>query len=164
MLKNIKNNCTTPFIDAQKFIEYSDFEFYMTGSRYFNQHKPDSDFDYFCEVSGILMSRLENLGFTRVGNYMDYQTGAPYRGNSVLYVYRFHRINTGEQTDIQMCDERAFKEKIIIHRLMMNFPALVHDLYSTENKTERSNWWTDMHRLLRGQEINRAELPVPYPS
>lgn len=37
--------------------------FYLTGSRYFECARPDSDFDYFAEYSDDLLIRLSTIGF-----------------------------------------------------------------------------------------------------
>jgi predicted nucleotidyltransferase len=62
-------------------LQNSDLDFYLTGSRFFNNHRENSDYDFFVEDSPGVRQFLKSLGFSKLNNsaYLDDNTVVVYR-------------------------------------------------------------------------------------
>ena len=59
----IVNQCIVN--DVVNELAKSEFEFYLTGSRFFGHNRTDSDFDFFVEHSQEVVEFLHSLGFQK---------------------------------------------------------------------------------------------------
>ena len=74
---NRKKSTEEVLIDA---LRNSEFEFYLTGSRFFLTHKPSSDWDFFTKDCEEVRRFLTNFGFRpEAGEYSDKLTTTVYR-------------------------------------------------------------------------------------
>jgi len=62
-------------------LQNSDLDFYLTGSRFFNNHRENSDYDFFVEDTPGVRQFLKSLGFSKLNNsaYLDDNTVVVYR-------------------------------------------------------------------------------------
>lgn len=85
----------------------SDFDFYLTGSRFFNHSKPDSDWDFFCENKPEIQIFLSSLGFVPLSSFEKASEKIPlssfdagYSDSNVAFVMRY--VETNLQIDVQL--------------------------------------------------------------
>lgn len=140
------------FQQAQAYIQFSNYQFSLTGSR--RHPGPDSDksdWDYFVIDCSNLRYDLTKIGFQELKGEGDYDINSPSDGAyPVKYIYRLETKDG--QIDVQLCTEKGFNEKIIIHRIIDLNPELLTEL-NKFNKIIRKRWWTKMHEAVRGKNI-----------
>lgn len=76
------NNIDFSDINTMLFeLQNSDLDFYLTGSRFFNTHNNNSDYDFFVEDTPGVRQFLKSLGFSKLNNsaYLDDNTVVVYR-------------------------------------------------------------------------------------
>lgn len=76
------NNIDFSDINTMLFeLQNSDLDFYLTGSRFFNNHRENSDYDFFVEDTPGVRQFLKSLGFSKLNNsaYLDDNTVVVYR-------------------------------------------------------------------------------------
>src|SRR5690606_2474031 len=90
-------NATTKIHEVITQMNRSEFDFYLTGSRFFGGAQADSDWDFFAEYSNEIVSFLLNIGFRYkpTNNYFDRQT---------IEVLEF-----GREIDVQLVNNATIK-------------------------------------------------------
>lgn len=90
-------NATTKIHEVITQMNKSEFDFYLTGSRFFGGAQADSDWDFFAEYSNEIVSFLLNIGFRYkpTNNYFDRQT---------IEVLEF-----GREIDVQLVNNATIK-------------------------------------------------------
>lgn len=120
----------TPATIRQSLIN-SAFEFTLTGSRFFGNARPDSDWDFFTQDCTQVQDFLEGLGFEKLifQDYNDCMTSRVYR-------------HKGERIDIQ-CVKDATIKKCAQHWLMkaVNNHGSWRDLYFGLDKYKKDLLW-----------------------
>ena len=113
----IVNDCEYPksIVDL---IKESGIKFYLTGSRYFGNSRPESDWDFFtCHTTAAVIWIVDN-GFEEVSIYGDDQT---------TYVYRKENVHVQL---IKNIDLKIKAQEIIIR----------HGLYGVTKEWRRQIW------------------------
>jgi hypothetical protein len=120
----------TAMINSEKF------KFFLTGSRYFKNNKPESDWDFFTEQKEGVTDFLSNIGFIRLAFNS-------YRDQETICVYR----NKLERVDIQIVQnaelKRLTQEYLYAH-------ADTRRLLQTLPKGQRTVIWDFAFRLMKG--------------
>lgn len=116
---------------VEKLQALKQFEFYLTGSRFFGGATVESDWDFFVEYSAELESTLKDLGFER-------DSESTYEDPSIALVMSKYETWQGRKTklDIQLVKDAA--KKLAIQTQLKN-----HWLYNAipGSKEMRKAMW-----------------------
>ena len=120
-------------------LQESDFDFYLTGSRYFGNPRGESDYDFFVQHSEAVAEYLENLGFRADNKAFAYYDGDP----SLIKLY-FQEIRMcGPHYHIQLVKDAQAKNHIQeILKATCVLPLL------SKNKDEERRIWQAAWKLL----------------
>lgn len=116
-------------LTAKEEIEQSQFEFYLTGSRFFETSTLHSDWDYFCEDGFDVRMWLERNGFNK-------EFGAYYNDQNTMAVYQRDNVHVQCVKDVNM------KMKIQSEMFDNNMGILL------TNKTRSRKLWQFAYDLL----------------
>lgn len=112
--------------DALQFLADSSFEFIPTGSRAFGMSRPDSDYDFFTDVT--VGDFLRRSGFRKIsGEYEDSHTVSVYRRGKV---------------DVQLV--RNIASKKVVQKMLLNFPDSIKLLSVMRHKSDSRLLWDFM--------------------
>lgn len=123
-------------------LEDSKFNFWKTGSRFFNTATSKSDYDFFTEFNSDVLLFLEGLGFEQLFNFND----APeYDDPSVHSVFR--TFNYRSQIDVQLVDPDWMDLKILAHEVILK------NYWFIQDKETLKKIWAAVLRTLRFLKI-----------
>jgi len=105
-------------------LERSDFDFYLTGSRFFKTETPISDYDYFVQDSDEVRKFLHGSSF-RVVNAFDCDEFPEYYDNQTVVVF--------EKDGVHIQLVRNVDTKNDAQELLRTFPELLKGLEGPRN-------------------------------
>ena len=122
-------------------LEYSPFNFYLTGSRFFGHSNTHSDWDFFAENDGEVVDWLQTIGFEYHGeSYPD--------DPQIATVYRFQ--STELIVDVQLV--RDIHKKIKVQNTLGRSNVLRHISMYVSNESHRKalarSVWKTAYMLL----------------
>lgn len=126
-----------------------DFEFILTGSRFFGYNTEKSDWDFFTQAPPDpvnLITFLTELGFQSI-----YRTG--YKDREITVVYR----HPTERIDIQVVKDAALKNKIQERLLTLAGIILMRNI----PKDVQSTLWDMMYALMSNIPNDQHQLNRP---
>mgnify|MGYP000864027683 CR=1 FL=1 len=123
-------------------LQNSDLDFYLTGSRFFNNHRENSDYDFFVEDSPGVRQFLKSLGFSKLNNsaYLDDNTVVVYRymPKSDCYITNDgYTIKNHNHIDIQIVVDAVKKQSV---QNIMKY----NDFILTGDKTYAKTVWNTL--------------------
>lgn len=124
-------------------LQHSEFNFYLTGSRFFGNHRETSDWDFFCDDDKMIHKFLTQNGFNLL-QIVNGQTkyGTFYADKNVARVYR-HRIL---HIDIQC--QTDIHAKIAAQRVVKSLYPYLDKWINSAAKDQVRNVWNAVYRAL----------------
>lgn len=130
-----------------KDLENSSFNFYKTGSRFFNTATRKSDYDFFAEFNSETLLFLEGLGFKQLTCLFDVHASnsecsvPEYSDPSVHSVFR--KFNFRKQIDVQLIHPDWMDIKILAHEVILK------NHWFNQDKVALRDTWTTVLRTLK---------------
>ena len=128
-------------------LQQSEFKFYLTGSRFFGDPRPDSDWDFFCGWDVGIYSFLKSLGFEVIPRVNMLITDKQlYDDDNCAIVYR-HECGVDVQFQYNL-RKKFMAQQVIAMR------------YSTKGivpKEKRRELWNEVYTLIRCVEMAERE-------
>lgn len=139
MIKGLKIEQNNKFTNISDFINYANTWtniLYLTGSRYFNNHKENSDWDFFCYGNEIFINFLVSNGFYELDEKNEmFQSDYVETGMKIFEI----QLGDGKFVHIQVyTDER----EIINKQNAQIFLSLKTNIRQVTDKQERKRMWT----------------------
>lgn len=115
----------------------SEFEFHLTGSRYFNTHNQGSDYDFFAQDGKDVRGFLRDLGFEVPGvDFMGEEQ--EYHDDNIAIVFR--HLAAGVDVQLQRNLEKKFRAQILLLSLGV--------FYNRMSKVSQRNYWNRAYNAL----------------
>jgi hypothetical protein len=100
---------------------------YLTGSRFFGNVSPGSDWDFFCQDSEDNRNTLKSLGFKKqILSYPDTNTNEVWR-------HTHYPIHVQLEKDVNL--------KATVQQVIARFPPSMLMAFLQSPKVERHEWW-----------------------
>ena len=125
-----------PLIKGLCALEYSKFDFHLTGSRFFGTQTENSDFDFFVEYS----TQVEE--YLKENNFFGYNSG--YEDTETMMVYNYQVGDT--RIDVQLVKNAS--TKAMIQEVLKSHPLVVQ-MMSRGMKDDRTAMWNLMYDLAK---------------
>lgn len=124
------------------------FEFHLTGSRYFGKSRSDSDWDFFTQDCEGIEAWLKTLGFNvlHTSNYTDCEINKVFRHKE-------------EKIDVQLVKDVALKIEVQEYL----YKHCKHLMYRLDRGCH-SQIWDMCFKFAKGVESNRELEKFPLPS
>lgn len=160
MIKNM-SSIQNPIMNfISKMMDHDSFTFYLTGSRYFGNAQPQSDWDFFCQYSSEVTDWLRENGF------QEHYTDPGYKDSELVCLMR----NNAVKMDIQLVKDAELKWKV--QQLLMT-RADFRRMLLTMGKQYHSALWDMMYCFVKDiptgiyrpdqstQDMHRDQLMLP---
>ena len=142
-------------------LQNSMHEFHLTGSRAFNKHRPNSDWDFFTQNSQVMAAWLGNLGFEFLPDATRYS-----EDQNIAKVLQWSQSHSHEVVQVQLvadCGLKVEAQEMLLCEPI--YTAYVNDVYnpdeilSSGSRSYRARkWWrfafeqANIKRIAQGEK------------